>query len=913
MGDTYYLKASKAYHDEQYDVAHALATEGYAAGEIKCGIILKLLAEKGRGCDERISKETFPVILELAKQGDEDANAFLLSDKVPTADDPREYSYAFSLLSTEWMRRAAEEGYAPAQYEMGRMAEEYADDSLSDAFDDEDEVDEYEIKRMQQESKRGYKEAAEWYRIAAEQGHVEAQYALGFMYQEGRGVEYSLEKAAEWYRKAAEQGHALAQCRLGSMYAKGEGVEQSPESAIEWWTKAAEYGEASAKLCLGNRLYAGEGLPQSHSRAVGYYTEAFSTGGEFYSIGDEYPLALFNLACLYIAGDGVEFSEEKALECLRKAEDLGYRTAPAYLRLGLRYAEGVGVPQSDLKALSYLCRTLSEGKSYDIGEESKRAFVAVWERLLDLAEAGEREVVGAIRDAMRSCGKVEWLESQTARFLTFVTEKATAGDAGARSCLGDYYLLGIGVEQSTERALEWYHAAEEKGSMMAVLKQGTIYAGMCDDVTDMKDTPRAIPYLEKAAEAGSLSCAAVLGILFYEGEEVECDYARAVKWLLKADEQIKDKTDECIFAEVRYYLGDSYLYGLGVARNLYKARAYFQKAIEGGYNCKFAFEMVNRDLALDRYYQEAMRKLPRDTTNRDRAAREEAKRLYAQEIGRIGMQKYIDDLLKKGLTPLERKQTIIDDLKKEFGKLWDYGLKSESKKAIVTALFDYSTRIELGPTEYMDQDFALDFSGIIGNLAKAYECELKEYFFVGLIRYLKGKGVSPEEFLKYGPEGAFPIIERSRKTGEWVYKEEYDTSFSLGTFYYILGLQRKTAPTPTSLDGQSVVSRSVLDYDKSGRGIDPYVLEYAKELFAGDAFGKNRAKEIVNYLIDLATDTKTIMDFRNPAAHHDIMTYDQAAITANYLVMIHKLIKHFLEKIDPKYREKGYFSERDEE
>ena len=55
------------------------------------------------------------------------------------------------------------------------------------------------------------KEAAGSYRKAADQGHAEAQFNLGVMYDEGRGVPQSDKEAAMWYRKAADQGHADAQ------------------------------------------------------------------------------------------------------------------------------------------------------------------------------------------------------------------------------------------------------------------------------------------------------------------------------------------------------------------------------------------------------------------------------------------------------------------------------------------------------------------------------------------------------------------------------------------------------------------------------------------------------------------------------------------------------------------------------
>jgi TPR repeat protein len=54
---------------------------------------------------------------------------------------------------------------------------------------------------------------------AAEQGFAEAQYELGGMYYIGEGgVPEDDEEALKWFRKAAEQGHAEAQYKVGFSY-----------------------------------------------------------------------------------------------------------------------------------------------------------------------------------------------------------------------------------------------------------------------------------------------------------------------------------------------------------------------------------------------------------------------------------------------------------------------------------------------------------------------------------------------------------------------------------------------------------------------------------------------------------------------------------------------------------------------
>ena len=55
-----------------------------------------------------------------------------------------------------------------------------------------------------------YAKAAELWQKAAELGNADAQAALGFAYELGRGVTQDSAKAAEWFRKAAEQGDSMA-------------------------------------------------------------------------------------------------------------------------------------------------------------------------------------------------------------------------------------------------------------------------------------------------------------------------------------------------------------------------------------------------------------------------------------------------------------------------------------------------------------------------------------------------------------------------------------------------------------------------------------------------------------------------------------------------------------------------------
>ena len=104
-------------------------------------------------------------------------------------------------------------------------------------------------------------EAARWYRIAAEQGHPDAQALIGVMHYSGQGVPQYYKEAARWYAQAAGQGNAFAQSILGLMYKMGQGVPQSYAEAHIWLSLAASCAKgedqnqfANARKCVAARM-----------------------------------------------------------------------------------------------------------------------------------------------------------------------------------------------------------------------------------------------------------------------------------------------------------------------------------------------------------------------------------------------------------------------------------------------------------------------------------------------------------------------------------------------------------------------------------------------------------------------------------------------------------------------------------
>ena len=84
----------------------------------------------------------------------------------------------------------------------------------------------------------------EWKPIADE-GDPNAQFNIGLLYYDGKGVPQDYQQAADWFRRAADQGYAKAQQNLGEMYYVGRGVKRDYVQSYVWLSLCAASGSAN--------------------------------------------------------------------------------------------------------------------------------------------------------------------------------------------------------------------------------------------------------------------------------------------------------------------------------------------------------------------------------------------------------------------------------------------------------------------------------------------------------------------------------------------------------------------------------------------------------------------------------------------------------------------------------------------
>ena len=237
--------------------------------------------------------------------------------------------------AVEWYRKAAEQGDASAQYSFG-LRHYHGDGVVKDEA-----------------------EAVMWWRKSAEQGNADAQFSLGNCYANGLGVSKDEAEAVEWYRKAAEQGHAGAQNNLGILYENGQGVVKDEAEAMKWYRKSAEQGDARAQFSLGLRYTNGQGVVKDETEAVKWYRKAAEQG---------HASAQCNLGLSYANGQGVAKDEAEAVKWVRKAAE--QENASAQFDLGLSYTNGQGVVKDEAEAVKWFRKSAEQGNAsaqYNLG------------------------------------------------------------------------------------------------------------------------------------------------------------------------------------------------------------------------------------------------------------------------------------------------------------------------------------------------------------------------------------------------------------------------------------------------------------------------------------------------------------------------------------------------------------------
>jgi TPR repeat protein len=205
-------------------------------------------------------------------------------------------------VAEKFYRRAAERGYATAQYNYAVMLKK----SLCSPEPDTD----------------ANTEAAGYFSEAAAQGHARAAYQLGRAYYKGSGVQKNESEALRWFLKSTESGFEEAHHKAAIIYFEGRcGVAPDYAEAAQHFRFAAAKGHADASARLAAMLWKGfDGVPQSRAEA----TQLFAVAAEK---GDAESMHIMGCLCLDGDSNFVLGSSSDGVEWLMKAARQGHEAS----------------------------------------------------------------------------------------------------------------------------------------------------------------------------------------------------------------------------------------------------------------------------------------------------------------------------------------------------------------------------------------------------------------------------------------------------------------------------------------------------------------------------------------------------------------------------------------------------------
>lgn len=103
----------------------------------------------------------------------------------------------------------------------------------------------------------------------AEGGSATAMYSVGEMYELGMGTASDKTKAMGWYRSAADKGHPEGLYQIGYAYYWGKfGMDKDRRQAHAWFLRAAEAGSQAAMPYLSKMYRLGQGVPRDKAKAA---------------------------------------------------------------------------------------------------------------------------------------------------------------------------------------------------------------------------------------------------------------------------------------------------------------------------------------------------------------------------------------------------------------------------------------------------------------------------------------------------------------------------------------------------------------------------------------------------------------------------------------------------------------------
>ncbi|MBI2791076.1 MAG: sel1 repeat family protein [Gammaproteobacteria bacterium] len=315
-------------------------------------------------------------------------------------------------VGAEYLKRAADKGYYPAQYALATLfLEGYP--VLKDKFT-----------------------AIEYLRLAAMGGSHDAQIKLAKILIEFSIPQYD-KVAFYWAEKAAHNQNAEALYLLGTLYADGIGTEVNHEKAFEIFSQLAEQNHSSAQFKLGQLYYYGKGIDKDHSLAKKWFLKSARLGSED---------AKNWVAIVYRDALNTNQNDENEEE----------------INNWIQYAAENGEPEAIfLKGMNYLYGRNHMPQNIDQGMNL-------------INEAASKEFVPALRELGMIYEQGLFGMNNTSKAHEWYLKASQKGDGYAQYRLANMYFVGDGIDRDYVQSYAWANLASMSGKDEATVLRDEI-------------------------------------------------------------------------------------------------------------------------------------------------------------------------------------------------------------------------------------------------------------------------------------------------------------------------------------------------------------------------------------------------------------------------------------------------------
>jgi TPR repeat protein len=459
-----------------------------------------------------------------------------------------------------------------------------------------DDINHEYMKGQEYIQSKTYDKAFHHFRRAAEQGHPDAQYALGDLYAEKKyeGVKTDEEAAFYWFEQSAAQHKNIAINRVAHCYQEGIGILQDYEEAIFWYLKTAEQDDPDGQAAIGHLFEFGLGVECDEVQAMTWYRKAAK---------QDHAGAQFNLGWMYQSGKGLAQDYYEATHWYSRAAKQQH--IEAQFALGQLFAQGLGVKQDYQEAFKWYLMSAKQGNpeaQLELGLFYLNGIGVVANPKI----AGRYFYESAIQNyaaAQVELGKFYQrfggnLEKTAFKIQQWFLRAAEQGNSEAQYHLGLLYENGLHrIESDMGQAAKWFRLAAEHNHPQAQLH----YAVLLEEGNGVPpDFQQALYWFKQAASYGCAEAQYHLGELSEKGLHMDQNYEIAFAWYQQAANQEH--------AQAQCWLGMMYEYGRGTAQNYGAAFRWYQASAKQGFyrGQEYLAAMYERGCGIKEDVQEAL-------------------------------------------------------------------------------------------------------------------------------------------------------------------------------------------------------------------------------------------------------------------------------------------------------------------